>query len=184
LIWPAQVHNNTLSHSLLRDFGQAGVYSRALHETISDWGGVHTAHPNISGAASHVHHNVFANFSSYSIGGYSLYFDYGSSGVNASQNLAYNTGSGIFWNSNGECGGWPGSWQSLSDNILYYDHWNPHDFNVVVKWRTLAPTNIFYVTSNSNNTMDLELFHDHSSTQKDQWDGATFLQPLALCFFI
>ena len=62
--------------------------------------------------------NIFANFSSYSIGGYSLYFDYGSAGTNSSQNLAYNTGSGIFYNSNEEYGGWPGSWQNLTDKTF------------------------------------------------------------------
>ena len=169
------VHANSLSHSLLHNFG-AG---RQPAETISDWGGVHTAHPNVTGVASHVHHNIFANFSSYSIGGYSLYFDYGSSGVNASQNLAYNTGSGIFFNSNKECGGWPGSWQYLSDNVFFYNHWNPQDFNIVVKWRTLAPTfnahrNLFFVSSSANTTGNLELFHDHTGTQKHQWDNASW----------
>jgi hypothetical protein len=173
------VHNNTLSYSLLHNFGQSGVLSRQSDETISDWGGIHTAHPNVTGVASHVHNNVFANFSSYSIGGYSLYFDFGSAGTNSSQNLAYNTGSGIFYNSNGECGGWPGSWQNLSDNIFAYDHWNPQDFNILVKWRTLAPQsvarrNIFYVASSVNDTGDFELFHDHSATQKQQWDNATW----------
>jgi hypothetical protein len=78
-----------------------------------------------------------------------------------------------------QCGGWPESWQALADNIFYYDHWNPEDFNVVVKWRTLAPTvearrNLFVVASSANSTGNLELFHDHSSTQKRQWDGATW----------
>jgi hypothetical protein len=172
------VHNNTLSYSLLHDFGDAGVAgNRGSNETISDWGGVHTAHPNVTGLATHVHHNVFANFSSFAIGGYSLYFDYGSSGCNASQNLAYNTGSGIFFNSNGENGGQPGSWQALSDNIIAFDRaWNPYDSNTVIKWRTLAQSgyahrNIFHVMSGTNRTSDLELFHDHSSTHPHQWDG-------------
>lgn len=173
------VHNNTLSYSLLHNFGQPGVFSRQSSETISDWGGIHTAHPNVTGLASLVHNNIFANFSSYSIGGYSLYFDYGSAGTNVSQNLAYNTGSGIFYNSNGECGGWPGTWQNLTDNIFAYDHCNPQDFNILVKWRTLAPQsvarrNIFYVTSSANNTENFELFHDHSATRKNQWENATW----------
>lgn len=170
------VYSNTLSNSMLHNFGQAGVASRLASETISDWGGVHTAHPNVTGLASHVHNNVFANFSSYSIGGYSLYFDYGSSGVNASQNVAFNTGSGIFFNSNGECDGWPESWQVLTDNIFVYNHWNPHDFNILVKWRTLAPSgegrrNIFYVTRDANQSGDFELFRDHTGTKAHQWDG-------------
>jgi hypothetical protein len=173
------VHNNTLSHSLLHNFGRSGVFSRQSDETISDWGGIHTAHPNVTGHASLVHNNVFANFSSYSIGGYSLYFDFGSAGTNSSQNLAFNTGSGIFYNSNGECGGWPDSWQNLTDNIFAFDHWNPQDYNVVITWRTLAPKsvarrNIFYVSSSANDTGNLELFHDHSSTQKRQWQGAAW----------
>ena len=49
--------------------------------------------------------------------------------------------------------------------------------NTVVKWRTLAPggdalRNIFYVASGTNSTGSLELFHDHTSTQKEQWKGA------------
>ena len=170
------VHNNTLSYSMLHDFGQAGTVSRDANETISGWGGVHTAHPNVTGTASHVHHNVFVNFSSFALGGTSLYFDYGSSGCNASQNLAHNTGSGIFFNSNKEVAGWPGSWQALTDNIFVHDHWNPHDLNTVIHWRTLAPAgssrrNIFYVTRRANATGDLRLFHDHTATQPTQWDS-------------
>jgi hypothetical protein len=173
------VHSNTLSHSILHNFGQAGVASRRANESISDWGGVHTAHPNVTGIASHVFANVFANFSSFTIGGYSLYFDYGSSGANASQNVAFNTGSGLFFNSNGECDGWPGSWQVLTDNIFVYNHWTPQDFNILVKWRTLAPRgesrrNIFYVTKKANESGDFQLFHDHTGTKKQQWDGMTW----------
>ena len=67
----------------------------------------------------------------------------------------------------------------MTDNIVYYDHWNPEDFNVVIKWRTLAPTtvahrNVFVVSGGANATGNLELFHDHSSTQKHQWDGASW----------
>lgn len=191
------VFNNTLSHTLLRDFGTAGVRDphsgnfaldddddddnytntvNASEETISDWGGIHTAHPNVTGLASHVHHNVFANFSSFAIGAYSLYFDFGSCGCNATQNLAYNTGAGVFFNSNGEEAGLPGTWQYLADNIIAFDHWDSRDFNEVVKWRSLAPNgsvhrNIFFAARGLNHTGDLKLFHDHTATQPHQWVG-------------
>jgi hypothetical protein len=140
---------------------------------------VHTAHPNVSGPASSIHRNVFANFSSFAIGGYSLYFDYGSSGCNASQNLAYNTGSGMFFNSNSEIGGWPGSWQALTDNAFVFDHNGAGDLNTLIHWRTLAPLtnatrNLFYVAHGVNATGDFKLFLDHTSTQKHQWDGVNW----------
>ena len=122
---------------------------------------------------------MFANYSSYrlGVGAYSLYFDFGSSGANASQNLAYGTGSGAFFNSNGEHGEAGRSFQQLTDNIIVYPASTATDAKVV-KWRTLVPTgqarrNIFSVGAGAwpaSGNQTFELFQDHTSTHPQQWD--------------
>eukprot|EP00041_Stephanoeca_diplocostata_P020742 m.469986 g.469986 ORF g.469986 m.469986 type:complete len:781 (+) comp21651_c0_seq4:210-2552(+) len=174
-------HNCVLSDTSFTAFGMAS--GLPYNETISDWGGVHTAHPNVTGTALTVQRCVFANFQSYRIGGYSLYFDFGSTGVNATQNLAYDTGSGIFLNSNKEVPAIANTWNYIADNIIVFRHATSNDFNIVVKWRSLVKNatgtrNIIFVNESADDAAraanPLQLFQDHTSTHPHQWENYTW----------
>ncbi len=81
---PTGAHDNLFEHNLVHDLGQ-GV--------LCDMGGIYTL--GVS-PGTVIRHNVFHDIYSHTYGGWGIYFDEGTTGVVAENNIAYNTKDGGF----------------------------------------------------------------------------------------
>ncbi len=119
-LWMGQVYNNHIAHNHIHDFYYTGIsvgwtwgYAPTLVNgnlidfneidhigtrdgdgpVLSDMGGIYTlgAQPD-----TFIHNNVFHDIAAFKYGGWGIYFDEGSAGITAQNNLVYRTTHGGF----------------------------------------------------------------------------------------
>jgi hypothetical protein len=132
-VWVGQSHHNTIEHNEIWDLYYSGLSvgwtwgygpSQCHHNTIayndvhllgqqvlSDLGGIYTL--GISPGTT-VHHNHFYDIDYFYYGGWGIYFDEGSTGILAENNLIHDTHGGCFHQHYGES-------NTFRNNILAFD---------------------------------------------------------------
>lgn len=114
-VWMGHTHHNSITHNDISDFyytaispgwswgyGESGSHDNVIawnhiqnigQAVLSDMGGIYTlgVSPN-----TQIHHNLIHDIQSVDYGGWGIYFDEGSAGIEATHNIVYQTTSAPF----------------------------------------------------------------------------------------